>query len=245
MYHHFMGRNLIIGDIHSRYEKLMSVLSLASYDPKVDTLYALGDFTDRGRDAYMTLSFLMEQKNLKAVIGNHDLYLQNWLYTASPDEHWKRYLGGNKTVKDIKYRRKVSNAECIMIADWLRSLPLVLLEDKYIITHGGIPKGMDINDLVRISGKKRDAISLMKGDERITWDRDYFLSAFEGVYRDELFSHLEPFDTEKTIFVGHTPIPSGKTLFSEGYHLIALDTGAGKGGMLTLMDMDSKEYWQA
>ena len=100
MYHHFMGRNLILGDIHSRYEKLMSVLSLASYDPKVDTLYALGDFIDRGRDAYMTLSFLMEQKNLKAVIGNHDLYLQNWLYTASPDEHWKRYLGGNKTIKD-------------------------------------------------------------------------------------------------------------------------------------------------
>ena len=53
----------------------------------------------------------------------------------------------------------------------------------------------------------------MKGDERITWDRDYFLSAFKGIYREELFSHLEPFDTEKTIFVGHTPIPSGKPLF--------------------------------
>lgn len=163
MYHHFMGRNLILGDIHSRYEKLVSVLSLASYDPKEDTLYALGDFTDRGRDAYMTLSFLMEQKNLKAVIGNHDLYLQNWLYTASPDEHWKRYLGGNKTIKDIKYRRKISKAECLILADWLRSLPLVRLEDKYIITHGGIPKGMDINDLVRISGKKTGC---NKPDER-------------------------------------------------------------------------------
>ena len=53
----------------------------------------------------------------------------------------------------------------------------------------------------------------MKGDERITWDRDYFLSAFEGVYRDELFSHLEPFDTEKTIFVGHTPSPRESLFF--------------------------------
>lgn len=50
-----------------------------------------------------------------------------------------------------------------MIADWLRSLPIVRLEDKYIITHGGIPKGMDINDLVRISGKKTGC---NKPDER-------------------------------------------------------------------------------
>lgn len=49
-----------------------------------------------------------------------------------------------------------------MIADWLRSLPIVRLEDKYIITHGGIPKGMDMNDLVRI-------LTLMDMDSKEYW----------------------------------------------------------------------------
>ena len=41
-----MGRNLIIGDIHSRYEKLTAVLEKASYDPDSDILYWL-----KGSDA--------------------------------------------------------------------------------------------------------------------------------------------------------------------------------------------------
>lgn len=239
-----MGRNLIVGDIHGRYEKLKKVLSLSSFDMEDDTLYAVGDFTDRGKDAYLTLRFLMDVKNLKAVVGNHDLYLQNWLYTGAPDDHWKHYLGGNATIKDIKYHNRISKAECILIADWLRSLPLIRIEDEYIVTHGG-PGHFEVEELTRLERKKRNELSLFKGEDMITWDRDYFLSAFKGIYRDELFSFVEPLKTEKTIFIGHTPVPSGKPLFSEEYHLVALDTGAGRNGPLTLMDMDSKEYWQA
>lgn len=77
-----MGRNLIIGDIHSRYEKLTAVLEIASYNPDSDILYSVGDFCDRGKDAVKTLRFLMSQNNLRAVIGNHDIILQNWLYTG-------------------------------------------------------------------------------------------------------------------------------------------------------------------
>ena len=77
-----MGRNLIVGDIHSRYNKLMDVLSKAHYNSDEDVLYSVGDFCDRGKDAVKTIRFLMSQSNLKAVIGNHDIYLQNWLYTG-------------------------------------------------------------------------------------------------------------------------------------------------------------------
>lgn len=38
-----MPRNLIIGDIHSEYGKLISALEKASYDPDSDVLYFLGD----------------------------------------------------------------------------------------------------------------------------------------------------------------------------------------------------------
>ena len=243
-----MGRNLIIGDIHSRYEKLMAVLEKASYDPGSDILYSVGDFCDRGKDAVKTLRFLMGLKDFRAVIGNHDIILQNWLYTGVRDDNWTHYLGGNKTVKDILYRNHLDQQERLEIAGWLRNLPLVRVEDKYIIVHGGIPYRRTMDDLLKYQMWKRPDYSLMTNDEAPAWDRDYMLSAYALEHpeaKDEMFTKVEPFETDKTIFVGHTPTLDGKPFISERYHLVALDTGAGGNGSLTLMDMDTLGYWQA
>ena len=243
-----MARNLIIGDIHGRYEKLMAVLEKGSYDPSADVLYCVGDFADRGKDAVNTLRFLMEQKNLKAVIGNHDIFLQNWLYTEEKDDNWIHYLGGNRTVQDILYRYKLSQQKRLEIADWLRRIPLVRVEERFIILHGGIPYGRAMEDLLRYREWRRPRYSSLSNDESLTWDRDYMLSAYVEKHpevRDDIFFEMQPFDTEKTIFVGHTPTLDGKPFISKKYHLVALDTGAGRNGPLTLMDMDTLEYWQA
>lgn len=243
-----MGRNLIIGDIHSRYEKLTAVLGKASYNPDSDILYSVGDFCDRGKDAVKTLRFLMSQNNLRAVIGNHDIILQNWLYTGLRDESWQHYLGGNKTIQDIIYRNHLDQQERIKIAEWLRNLPLVRIEDKYIIVHGGIPYRRTMEDLLRYQTGKRSQFDMTTNDESPAWDRDYMLSAYAEInpkIKDEIFMKAEPFNTDKTIFVGHTPTLDGVPFISEKYHLVALDTGAGGNGPLTLMNMDTMEYWQA
>lgn len=135
-----------------------------------------------------------------------------------------------------------------MIADWLRSLPLVRVEDKYIIVHGGIPYRRTMDDLLRYQAWERPECSLMTNDESPAWDRDYMLSAYAETHpeaEDEIFMEAEPFDTSRTIFVGHTPTLDGKPFISERFHLVALDTGAGRNGPLTLMDMDTLRYWQA
>lgn len=147
-----MGRNLIIGDIHSRYEKLTAVLEKASYNPDSDILYSVGDFCDRGKEAVKTLRFLMNQNNLRAVIGNHDIILQNCLYTGLRDESWRHYLGGNKTIQDIIYRNHLNQQERLKIADWLRNLPLVRIEDKYIIVHEGNPLSENSGKSAEVSG---------------------------------------------------------------------------------------------
>ena len=243
-----MGRNLILGDIHSSYDRLISVLEKAAYDPAADTLYSVGDFCDRGKEAVKTLRFLMDQRNLRAVIGNHDLMLQDWLFTGQRDEEWLRYLGGNRTVQDMVYRSHITHAECFAIAEWLRCLPFVRVEERYIIIHGGIPKGFCIADLIECQKRDRPLLSTLRGGEALTWDRDYMLSAYADLHpsvSDEVSVRMEPFDTDRTIFVGHTPTFEGRPFVSERYHLVALDTGAGHGGPLTLMDMDTFEYWQA
>ena len=59
---------------------------------------------------------------------------------------------------------------------------------------------------------------------------------------DHLFDRVPgPHISGKTVFVGHTPMQEQP--FDVG-HLICLDTGCGKGGPLTAMDIDSRETWQ-
>ena len=243
-----MCRRLIVGDIHSRYEKLIAVLDMASYNPESDILFSVGDFCDRGDDAVKTLRFLMDQRNLRAVIGNHDIYLQDWLYTGYRDDNWVHYNGGNKTIKDFVYRNKVQENERISIASWLRAIPLVRIEDDFIIVHGGIPGRMKMKDLLELQQLKRSQFSLMFKEEAVTWDRDYMLSAYTELHpevKDDMFFQVEPFDTDKTIFLGHTPTLDGKPFISERYHLVAIDTGAGSKWPLTLMDIYTLKYWQA
>lgn len=244
-----MPRNLIVGDIHSEYDKLVAVLDKASFDPTTDILYSLGDFCDRGRDALKTLRFLMGIDNLRAVIGNHDSLLQNWLFTGVESFIWEEN-GGGRTVEDLQ---TLPIEEKHRIGVWLQSLPLARVEDRYIIVHGGIPYRRTLGDMEAYARAERPKVFFdtlySRWDESCIWDRDYMLSAYVKMYpevSESIFMEASPLDTEdRMIFVGHTPTLDGKPFISEEYNLVALDTGSGHGGPLTLMDMDSLEYWQA
>ena len=52
-----------------------------------------------------------------------------------------------------------------------------------------------------------------------------------------------PLVTDKSIFVGHTPLYDRKPFHSERYHLWNVDTGAARYRTLTVMDIDTKECW--
>ena len=111
-----------------------------------------------------------------------------------------------------------------------------------------IPYQRTLEDLLRYQAYKRLPSGMIANDESPAWDRDYMLSAYAEMHpeiKDEIFMKTEPFTTDKTIFVGHTPTLNGVPFISEKYHLVALDTGAGRNGPLTLMNMDTLEYWQA
>lgn len=73
------------------------------------------------------------------------------------------------------------------------------------------------------------------------WDRDLWTEAtrFEG----SRLPMKEPFES---VFIGHTSTTNWKTdqpLYAAG--IWNLDTGAGNIGRLTIMDVDTKEFWQS
>ena len=264
-----MGRNLIIGDIHSQYSKLTAVLEKSGFDPSSDKLYSVGDFCDRGEQPVETLDFLMGLgDSFRTVLGNHDAWLEYWLYRNKSDLNWIAGNGGNITLGKLSSQP----AEWLdRLKDWFSKIPLVRFDENNIIIHGGIPDGMDEKALQGIASMERpvpifmpesEVIDLIHMDidmreyealEELYWDRSYLLSAMaEGNSTTINFGHgnirsvRQPLDTERNIWIGHTPLTSERPFHSESYHLYAIDTGAGtEKGLLTVVDMDSKEYWQA
>ena len=252
-----MGRNLIIGDIHSRYEKLTAVLEKAGFNPGFDVLYSTGDFCDRGEQPVEVLDYLMKLgDSFRPVLGNHDAWLESALAGVT-DPNWTDNNGGAVTEKAVfsmpeEWRGKLK--------EWLARIPLVRVTDDYLIMHAGIPAGMDESSLCSMASMERPVpIFMLESEfmnlvrmgidmreyqtmESIYWDRDYLLSAIAAEYGEK--GDLTPFPTNRAIWIGHSALRSGKPFHSDSYRLYAVDTGAGMGGPLTLMDMDTKEFWQ-
>ena len=251
-----MKRRLIIGDIHARYGMLRNVLYKAGFDPEKDILYSVGDFCDRGDKPVETLEYLMDLgDSFRPVLGNHDAWLESALITGAADPNWTYNNGGAITGKAV-FSMPEDWREKLKI--WLASIPVVRVLDDAVIVHGGVPGGVGDDLLQKIAGLPRpvplfrmfreeeseDETALINYLETFYWDRDYLMSAIAHEYGGVVLK--QPLDTDKALWIGHTPLANGKPYYSETYHLRAIDTGAGSGrGPITVMNMDTKEYWQA
>ena len=114
-----MQRRLIAGDIHGRYGALCRVLEKAGYCDGSDTLYCVGDLADRGEDPVATLELLMSLSDFRPVLGNHDLWLESWLWSGDPDPVWVGWNGGDMTVRGI---RKKDQGFRERLRGWLAAL---------------------------------------------------------------------------------------------------------------------------
>ena len=240
-----MGRNLIVGDIHSQYGLLIKVLSLASFSPEDDTLYSVGDIADRGPETVRLIEFLSSLPSYKPVLGNHDFWLRDYLVSGLCPSEWMEGNGGLRTVKDF-VRSGVSEKEKVMMGEWLSKAPYIRIEDRYIVIHGGIPAAWSMTELEKVASLPPSTIGYTWLEDEKTspvFNRTYLQSALAFENGADPAVLQAPFETDKKIFIGHTPLNT--PFHSERYHLTAIDTGAGHSRKLTLMDMDTLKYWQA
>ena len=73
-------------------------------------------------------------------------------------------------------------------------------------------------------------------DSDYYWSRDLYYASFSGP--------VQP-DTYDEIFIGHTPISHLSEKPIHNYNVWLLDTGAGWGGRLSLMDIENKNIFQS
>lgn len=226
-------RALVIGDIHGGLKALKQVLERAKVTQN-DTLIFLGDYVDGWSESPQVLDFLMELRETHNCIllrGNHDELLQHYLETNSYNEMWKIH-GGGATIDAYKKLNAAKKIEHITFLKTLKNYHLD--ENNRLFVHAGFTnlKGVDHEYFAK----------------SLYWDRTLWEMALcfdEQIPKD---SHFYPqrFLLYEEVFIGHTPVTRINQMIPiQKANIWNVDTGAAFKGTITIMDVDSKEFWQS
>ena len=231
-----MSRTLVIGDIHGGLKAVVQVLERAKITSK-DTLIFLGDYVDGWSESPQTLDFLIDlskKQNCIFIKGNHDELLLDWLeerHENLNEEMWFKH-GGKATV-DAYYN--ISEEVKRQHIQFLKSLQNYHLDEKNrLFVHAGF---------TNMNGVKLEFFPKLLYWDRTLWEvalcLDEVMDKNSELYPKRLKIYSE-------MFIGHSPISKTAKvapLFKNS--VWNLDTGAAFKGALTILDIDSKEFWQS
>jgi serine/threonine protein phosphatase 1 len=222
-------RTFAIGDIHGGYRALVKALQLAKFDYDNDKLIALGDVCDGWSETPEAIEELLKIKNLVYIKGNHDSWAYKGLTKESGFMHfngegqsWLHH--GGQATQDAYVRRadlKEKHLEFLKNA-----LPFYLDEKNRLFVHAGIRPGTPVQNTP---------------ESVLIWDRNFWYSMYAGKNVGKDYTE---------VYIGHTPTLNFPDNKGNQYKPMNrqntwnLDTGAAFYGSLTIMNIDTKEYWQ-
>jgi serine/threonine protein phosphatase 1 len=210
-----MIKTFVIGDIHGAYRALRQCLERSGFDYEDNNLICLGDVCDGWPETKESIDELLKIKNLTYLLGNHDFWALQWMVTGKAESVWLSQ-GGAATIRS--YQSGIPQEHI----DFLGKASPYFLHHNKLFVHAGIDPqhALDEQDL-----------------NTFLWDRNLARTALE-FYAKKVSKKLTPYDE---VYVGHTPIPFKKPIHSCGIWL--MDTGAGWTGVLSLMNITSKEVF--
>lgn len=231
-----MSRTLVIGDIHGGLKAVIQVLERAKVSSK-DTLIFLGDFVDGWSQSPETLDFLIDLSSKQTCLfikGNHDELLLDWLENRHEnlnEEMWFKH-GGKATVDAYLNVSNDVKQQHILFLKALQNYHLD--EQNRLFVHAGF---------TNMNGVKLEFFPKLLYWDRTLWEvalcLDEAMDKNSELYPKRLKIYSE-------IYIGHSPISKTEMvgpLFKNS--VWNLDTGAAFKGALTIMDIDSKEFWQS
>jgi serine/threonine protein phosphatase 1 len=228
-----MNRKLVIGDIHGGLKALIQVLERANVTQN-DTLIFLGDYVDGWSESPQVLDFLMaldKKQNCVFIRGNHDDLLLNYLKNNSYNIEWFKH-GGKSTIEAYE---KTDESTIYKHINFLEKLVSNYLdEENRLFIHAGFTnlKGIDFEHFKPL----------------FYWDRTLWelaLALDKSIpFESELYpSRLKLY---KEIYIGHTPTTKiNQTTPVHKACIWNIDTGAAFTGPLTILDIETKEFWQS
>lgn len=216
-------RKFVIGDIHSHYDEMMELFEMVNFDFDNDTLISLGDLVDRGTKPIEVIETLMKIKKFIHILGNHDEWLYQYLLTNNQPFEWISQ-GGKSTLAAYLNNQEYQERH---IAFFEKARLFYVDDENRLFVHGGFNHRIHFN--LQLDNK-----------ELLIWDRSLILTAMEYEQYDQTFTEFNE------IFVGHTPTQFLKESTPKKFsNLWMLDTGVYISGKLTIMNIETKEFWQS
>ncbi|MBK1894794.1 metallophosphoesterase family protein [Chryseobacterium paridis] len=228
-----MKRKLVIGDIHGGFKALIQVLDRAKVSVD-DQLIFLGDYVDgwsQSSDIIQFLIELSEKQNCIFIKGNHDAWCEDWLSLGGTPSVWLSN-GGQKTIESYD---NYSDEELERHLEFFQRMKNYYVDDQNrLFIHAGYSS---------MHGPEKEVYSSNYRWDRTLWETavsmDKKLSKNSELYPKRLLLFKE-------IFIGHTPtIELGSKEPLNKANIWNLDTGAAYTGALSIMDIDTKEFWQS
>ena len=229
-------RKLVIGDIHGGLKAVQQVLKRANVTDK-DILIFLGDYVDGWSESPDVLDFLIQlQKKQKCyfIRGNHDELLLDWLLGNNENIDEKLWFthGGEATVISYQNVDEFTKEKHI---EFLQSLQDYHLDDKNrLFIHAGFTnmKGVDYEYFKPL----------------FYWDRTLWETALalDNQLSKDAITYPSRLNIYNEIYIGHTPVTKiNETTPVNKACVWNVDTGAAFKGKLTVLDVDTKEFWQS
>ncbi|RWU08192.1 metallophosphoesterase [Pedobacter chitinilyticus] len=236
-------RKFVMADIHGAHLAMLQCFERCGFDHQNDLLVQTGDVVDGYGQVYECVEELMGIKNLIAIKGNHDDWFREFIDTEYHPYFWNH--GGRGTLdsylkhagKEGMFFQRGNGYKSALVptdipashrAFFTSQLTHFIDKENRCFVHGGFNRALPFD--------QQDA-------EEFYWDRSLWKEAL--AHAD---SGLEL--TCKTkfaeIFIGHTPTQNWNTdQPMKAFNIFNLDTGTSHEGRLTIMDIDTKEYWQS
>ena len=173
-------------DLHGCFDEFMKLLNKLNFSAS-DTMYILGDNTDRGPRPVELLKYIYDHDNIISLMGNHEEFLLDYMdnnFKSSDIDLWDRN-GGSITRTAIDKLNKDDPLLCRNIIDDIKNWVYCLVFEHYILSHSGY-NGMKLKN----GPAPIEALGKMTHEE-FTWSREDFFKN-KGI------------DDYITIF-GHTP----------------------------------------
>jgi serine/threonine protein phosphatase 1 len=229
-------RTLVIGDIHGGLRALHQVLERAKVTAS-DKLIFLGDYVDGWSQSPQVLDFLIDlskKQNCIFIRGNHDELLLDWLIGNNKNfdaEMWFKH-GGEATVTAYS---EVSEVEKNIHIEFLKSLQNYHLDQQNrLFIHAGFTN--------------MNGVCFEYFPKLFYWDRTLWETALGLDTNIQKDSKLYPkrLTLYNEIYIGHTPVTRiGATVPVQKACVWNVDTGAAFLGSLTVLDVETKAFWQS
>lgn len=225
-----------VGDCHGNFDGLMQAIERSPFDPEHDMLISLGDVVDGWSQTKQVIDYLLTLPNFQLIRGNHDSSRKGcavekygwfllWAIEGAEIPLWWSQ-GGYYSALSYDFDHKSVPQSHI---DLLMSAP---------------PYYIDAHNNLYVHGGFKPHVPIEKQDpEYLMWDRDLVYAYGRGYAKG-------PVEGYNRVFLGHTSTQAIKNDmgFTDpiiNYNVIALDTGGGWNGKITIMNVETLEYWQS